>query len=109
MYAEHERTGVWTHARSHELPKDVSAWLHIDDDGHITVFTGKVEMGQNIRTSLAQQIAGLRRRPRDANLEPLLDEAKLEHRRLLRIGIDDERAKTLIMAARAHWFESAEQ
>jgi len=24
-------------------------------------------------------------------------------------GIDDERAKTLIMAARAHWFESAEQ
>jgi len=42
---------------SHELPKDVSAWLHIDDDGHITVFTGKVEMGQNIRTSLAQQVA----------------------------------------------------
>ena len=24
-------------------------------------------------------------------------------------GIDDERAKRLIMAARAHWFESAEQ
>src|SRR5260370_21343150 len=26
-------------------------------DGKITVFTGKVEMGQNIRTSLAQQVA----------------------------------------------------
>ena len=42
---------------SHELPKDLAAWLHIDKDGHVTVFTGKVEMGQNIRTSLAQQVA----------------------------------------------------
>ncbi len=40
-----------------ELPKDVSAWLHIGVDGAVTVFTGKVEMGQNIRTSLAQQVA----------------------------------------------------
>jgi len=42
---------------SHELPKDLAAWLHVDKDGRVTVFTGKVEMGQNIRTSLAQQIA----------------------------------------------------
>ncbi|HUI84230.1 MAG TPA: molybdopterin cofactor-binding domain-containing protein [Candidatus Binatia bacterium] len=42
---------------SHELPKDIAAWLHIAGDGHVTVFTGKVEMGQNIRTSLAQQVA----------------------------------------------------
>ncbi len=41
----------------HELPKDISAWLHIDADGKIKVFTGKVEVGQNIRTSLAQQVA----------------------------------------------------
>jgi CO/xanthine dehydrogenase Mo-binding subunit len=41
----------------HELPKDVSAWLHIDADGRVRVFTGKVEVGQNIRTSLAQQVA----------------------------------------------------
>jgi aerobic-type carbon monoxide dehydrogenase small subunit (CoxS/CutS family) len=40
-----------------ELPKDIAAWLHIDKDGKITVFTGKVEVGQNIRTSLAQQVA----------------------------------------------------
>lgn len=40
-----------------ELPKEISAWLHIGQDGRITVFTGKVEMGQNIRTSLAQQVA----------------------------------------------------
>ena len=41
----------------HELPKDLAAWLHIGQDGHITGFTGKVEIGQNIRTSLAQQVA----------------------------------------------------
>jgi nicotinate dehydrogenase subunit B len=40
-----------------ELPKEVAAWLHIAEDGHVTVFTGKVEVGQNIRTSLAQQVA----------------------------------------------------
>jgi CO/xanthine dehydrogenase Mo-binding subunit len=42
---------------SQDLPKDLSAWMHIDKDGRVTVFTGKVEMGQNIRTSLAQQVA----------------------------------------------------
>ncbi len=42
---------------SHELPKDIAAWLHIDADGKVKVFTGKVEVGQNIRTSLAQQVA----------------------------------------------------
>ena len=37
-----------------ELPKEINAWLHIGEDGGVTVFTGKVEIGQNIRTSLAQ-------------------------------------------------------
>jgi CO/xanthine dehydrogenase Mo-binding subunit len=41
----------------HELPKDVASWLHIAQDGRVTVFTGKVEMGQGIRTSLAQEVA----------------------------------------------------
>ena len=31
--------------------------MHIDADGRVTVFTGKVEIGQNIRTSLAQLVA----------------------------------------------------
>lgn len=39
------------------LPTDIGAWIHIDEDGGVTVFTGKVEMGQNIRTSLAQAVA----------------------------------------------------
>src|SRR2546425_5543789 len=38
-------------------PNEIGAWIHIDEDGGITVFTGKVEMGQNIRTSLAQAVA----------------------------------------------------
>src|SRR5712691_1966909 len=37
-------------------PSDIGAWIHIDEDGGVTVFTGKVEMGQNIRTSLAQAV-----------------------------------------------------
>jgi CO/xanthine dehydrogenase Mo-binding subunit len=41
----------------HQLPKDISAWIAIDADGRVKVFTGKVEVGQNIRTSLAQQVA----------------------------------------------------
>jgi len=41
----------------HELPTEISAWIHIDADGRVKVFTGKVEVGQNIRTSLAQAVA----------------------------------------------------
>jgi isoquinoline 1-oxidoreductase len=40
-----------------ELPKDITAWLHIGEDGGVTAFTGKVEIGQNIRTALAQTVA----------------------------------------------------
>jgi nicotinate dehydrogenase subunit B len=39
------------------LPKEIDAWLHIGEKGAITVFTGKVEVGQNIRTSLSQAVA----------------------------------------------------
>jgi nicotinate dehydrogenase subunit B len=39
------------------LPANVAAWLHIAPDGKITAFTGKVEVGQNIRTSLTQAVA----------------------------------------------------
>jgi CO/xanthine dehydrogenase Mo-binding subunit len=43
--------------REHELPTEVSAWVHIGEDGRVTVFTGKVEIGQSIGTSLAQLVA----------------------------------------------------
>src|SRR6266850_437251 len=38
-------------------PQDIGAWLHIAEDGSVTVYTGKVEVGQNIRTSLSQVVA----------------------------------------------------
>src|SRR5579872_1459686 len=36
---------------------EVGAWIHIGQDGSISVYTGKVEFGQNIRTSLSQIVA----------------------------------------------------
>ena len=39
------------------IPDEIGAWIHIDENGTVTVFTGKVELGQNIRTSLAQAVA----------------------------------------------------
>src|SRR5690349_12839873 len=35
----------------------VGAWIHIGEDGKVNVYTGKVEVGQNIRTSLSQIVA----------------------------------------------------
>jgi nicotinate dehydrogenase subunit B len=35
----------------------LSAWIHVGADSTVTVFTGKAEVGQNIRTSLAQIVA----------------------------------------------------
>ena len=43
--------------RAGAMPADVSAWLHIAESGAITVYTGKVEVGQNARTSLTQAAA----------------------------------------------------
>jgi nicotinate dehydrogenase subunit B len=44
--------------RSNErVPNEIGAWIHIDEAGTVSVFTGKVELGQNIRTSLAQAVA----------------------------------------------------
>jgi isoquinoline 1-oxidoreductase len=39
------------------LPQEIGAWLHIGEDSAVTVYTGKVEIGQNIRTSLTQVVA----------------------------------------------------
>ncbi len=43
--------------RGPDEPENISAWLHIGESGKVTVFTGKVEVGQNIRTSLIQAVA----------------------------------------------------
>ena len=49
--------------RGDARPPDLAAWLHIDEDGTVAVYTGKVEVGQNIRTSLAQAVAEELRAP----------------------------------------------
>lgn len=42
---------------SNSLPKDFNAFLHIAEDGTVTCFTGKIEMGQGPITALAQMMA----------------------------------------------------
>jgi len=39
------------------LPSDFNAFLRIGEDGRVTGFTGKIEMGQGPITSLAQMLA----------------------------------------------------
>ena len=41
-----------------KLPEDqVGAWIHVGENGKVTIYTGKAEVGQNIRTSLAQIVS----------------------------------------------------
>jgi len=40
-----------------EYPDDFNAYLRINEDGRVTCFSGKIEMGQGIITSLAQMLA----------------------------------------------------
>lgn len=48
------------------VPDAISAWIHIDGDGRITAFTGKMEGGQGSRTELAQVVAEELRVPFDS-------------------------------------------
>ncbi|MDP2956130.1 MAG: molybdopterin-dependent oxidoreductase [Longimicrobiales bacterium] len=43
--------------QSRGYPTDFNAYLRIGEDGRITLFTGKIEMGQGIYTSLPQMLA----------------------------------------------------
>jgi nicotinate dehydrogenase subunit B len=55
--AHGQESGSDKGVRGESLPKEIGAWLHIGEDGRVTAYTGKVEVGQNIRTSLSQAIA----------------------------------------------------
>lgn len=44
-------------AQGRELPTDLNAFLRIGEDGRVSLFTGKIEMGQGVITSLAQMLA----------------------------------------------------
>ena len=41
----------------HSLPTDFNAFLKIGEDGRVSCYTGKIEMGQGVFTSLAQMLA----------------------------------------------------
>jgi nicotinate dehydrogenase subunit B len=47
-------------------PQEIGAWLHIGEDGAVKVYTGKTEVGQNIRTSLTQVVCEELRVPMSA-------------------------------------------
>jgi isoquinoline 1-oxidoreductase len=38
-------------------PQHIGGWLHIGEDGQITLYCGKTEVGQNVRTSVTQAAA----------------------------------------------------
>ena len=62
--------------RGDALPKEINAWLHIGENGKVTVYTGKVEVGQNIRTSLTQAVAEELHLPTN-NIELVMGDTKL--------------------------------
>src|SRR5579871_5626996 len=64
-----ESGGGARHGFSQRLPEELNAWLHIGQ-GVITGFTGKVEIGQNARTSLTRAIVegGRRLRPQSERM-----------------------------------------
>ncbi len=52
-----QETGARQRGSGGAMPQEISAWLHIGAEGRVTVYTGKTEVGQDIRTSLAQAVA----------------------------------------------------
>ncbi|MDB6023319.1 MAG: isoquinoline 1-oxidoreductase [Pedosphaera sp.] len=59
-----------------QRPAEISAWIHIGEDGMVTVFTGKAEVGQNIRTSLTQAVAEELRLPA-ASIQLVMSDTQL--------------------------------
>jgi isoquinoline 1-oxidoreductase len=64
-----------------QLPQDIGAWLHIDEDGKVTAYTGKAEVGQDIRTSLAQAVADELRVPLERVRVVMADTARTPYDR----------------------------
>jgi isoquinoline 1-oxidoreductase len=48
---------VWNFAEQQRTPADFNAFLHIGANGRVTLFVGKIEMGQGIVTGLPQIVA----------------------------------------------------
>ena len=74
--ASAQESGGGRQRRGDSLPKEIDAWLHIGDSGRVTVYTGKVEVGQNIRTSLTQAVSEELHVPID-NIELVMGDTEL--------------------------------
>ncbi len=61
--AQQESGGGRQRGAGRAASQEIGAWLHIGEDGAVTVYTGKVEVGQDIRTSLTQVVAEELRAP----------------------------------------------
>ncbi len=61
--AQQESGGARRRGPAGAMPQEIGAWLHIGEDGAVAVYTGKVEVGQDIRTSLSQVVAEELRAP----------------------------------------------
>jgi nicotinate dehydrogenase subunit B len=58
LFAQAESGGAGRGARGgNRRPPELAAWLHIAADGAVTVYCGKTEVGQNVRTMITQAIA----------------------------------------------------
>jgi len=71
-----QESGGGRQRRGESLPQQIGAWLHIGENGQVTVYTGKVEVGQNIRTSLTQAVAEELHVPLD-NVEMVMGDTQL--------------------------------
>ena len=61
------RQGYGTRAYGNTSPETpLARWLLVRPDGRVTIFAGKVEYGQNIRTGLAVEVADELRMPLSA-------------------------------------------
>ena len=57
VLAQQETGAGRRHRPGSPRSSEIGAWLHIAEDGAVTTYTGKVEVGQDIRTSLTQAVA----------------------------------------------------
>jgi isoquinoline 1-oxidoreductase len=57
LFTVGDSSGLAQTRRRFAYPEDFNAYLRIGEDGRISCFTGKIEMGQGIITSLAQMLA----------------------------------------------------
>ena len=71
-----QESGGGRQRREESLPQQIDAWLHVGENGKVTVYTGKVEVGQNIRTSLSQAVAEELRVPID-RIEMVMGDTQL--------------------------------